>query len=337
MSTPFRPKLGLDFAIIYTNSMNINLYLDRYRKTEKLPSTTLLTDIIGVFEKIPAKYAQSDLLVQIITYYLYSLINNKDIRKRKVTARVFEDFIADLLDGKVTDKENRKNIVSPSLVGVDPVLVQYITSNRREKVDVLFGSTYGITVKTSVENNKEINMGSFAREALFKDILSKKEYGSERKGGLGSKPQILNTLNLIKSRGLYDKFSDRFKFMVENIYIDDFVFVMKGENFIDWYFLTADKLQDILISAVAKSPEGAIEVLNRYEGNSIRIDRTQLLANATKVGMDFSSIKQTKTYELLNKLDSFCDNTLENLLEKNAVAVDRELEALQQFLKQQLN
>ncbi|GAH06963.1 unnamed protein product, partial [marine sediment metagenome] len=178
-----------------------------------------LDDIIRFFRNLSQGLRAEELISEIIANYLYENIAREEIRKRKVTARDFEDFLEIALGGRVMDKDSRKNVMPPEMSGVDKDILSYISSNRREKMDVIFPKGYGISVKTSMPNNTEINMGSFAREALFKNFLSKAEYGAERKSGLGSKPQMLDKFQKIYNKKKWAEFCTRFKLMVENIYV----------------------------------------------------------------------------------------------------------------------
>ena len=171
--------------------------------------------------------------------YLYSFISSDEVAKRKTSARVFEDFLAILLNGVVADTQERKNLqfkVSDYFVNVK----DKIAGNRREKADIIFNNNYCFSIKTLIAKNSEINMGSFEKKVLF-DSLKVDNYLSERKSidgdGVGSKPQFLKLLKLIETLSDYEAFRDKFNKMAEFIYSDDLLLVIKNNMKMELYFL----------------------------------------------------------------------------------------------------
>lgn len=114
--------------------------------------------------------------------------------KRKTSARVFEDMLAILFQGIVSDTQQRKNL-SYEVPNYFSNVKDKIASNRREKADIIF-KNYSISLKTLMQDNHEINMGSFEKSVLF-DWLKVDDYLNERKSksgaGLGSKSQLLKS------------------------------------------------------------------------------------------------------------------------------------------------
>lgn len=255
-----------------------------------------------VLEKLFNSAIENNLTALSIINYMHNNLTDETKAKRKVTARDIEDFIADLLSGTVTDEEARQNS-SPSTINKDYSTLEfvnsYISSNYREKCDIEFVNSYKLSIKSFIVDNKEINCGSFAREALFKDIID--EYGSERKNGLGSKGQLLYLFEQIQSSGKWNDFTKRFTYMTENIFKDDLLIFIKGGNNVDIYLVDSSKFKSILVSAVSAGPQYAVSVLNRYEGNSIRIERDIFLSpkNSTHIGLNFNKTNE----HVLNKID----------------------------------
>lgn len=71
-------------------------------------------------------------------------------RKEKRVLRFFEDFLAVLFNGTVSDELKRKNLsyeVSDYFLNVK----DKIASNRREKADICFGN-YPLSVKTLMQD-----------------------------------------------------------------------------------------------------------------------------------------------------------------------------------------
>lgn len=130
------------------------------------------------------------------------------------------------------------------------------------------------------------------------------KYLSERKGvvsekiGLGSKPRLLNLLNKIKNQGQYSKFKKRFSNLVEFVFSDDLIILIKDKRKMDLYFIKGKKFTDLLIKKSA-SPEGFISVINRWEGNSIRMNRDQILDIGKKIHLNFDFLEDHIVNEII--------------------------------------
>lgn len=261
-----------------------------------------ISDMLLVFERLFNKSIKNDFISLSIINYMHNNLTDETKAKRKVTARDIEDFIADFFNGIVTDEKPRQNLSTSSVIGSSSTknfIDSYISSNYREKCDIEFKNLYKLSIKSFVIDNKEINCGSFAREALFKDIIE--DYGGERKKGLGSKGQFLDLFEQIEKNNKWSDFVNRFTYMTENIFKDDLLIFIKGGSSVDIYLVDSKKFKATLISAVIAGPKSAVSVLNRYEGNSLRIERDIFLSPkiSSHIGLDF-----TKTNEsILNKID----------------------------------
>ena len=236
--------------------------------------------------------------------YLFNFISSDEVAKRKTSARVFEDLLAIIFDGEVADTKIRKNLnYEPSDYFIN--VKDKIASNRREKADVIFANNYSFSVKTLCSDNKEINMGSFEKKVLF-DGLKVDNYLSERKSndgaGLGSIPQFLKLLKLIETLSSYEKLKEKFNKMVEFIYSDDLLLAIKNDNKMELYFFSGAETVQIFKSH-SQNKDDFLKIVNRFEGNSLRIDRTPLIQNCTKsLSLDFSYLKST-VIELINEFD----------------------------------
>lgn len=236
--------------------------------------------------------------------YLFNFISSDDVAKRKTSARVFEDLLAIIFNGKVADAEQRKNLsyeVSDFFVNVK----DKIASNRREKADIIFDNNYSFSVKTLIAKNNEINMGSFEKKVLF-DGLKVDNYLSERIStdgtGVGSKPQFLKLLKLIETLSSYENFKDKFNKMAEFIYSDDLIIAIKNNDKIQLYFFSGDEIVQIF-KAHSTDKNAFLNIINRYEGNSLRIDREALITKCDKkVFLDFSYLKNS-VISLINDFD----------------------------------
>lgn len=236
--------------------------------------------------------------------YLYSYISSDEVSKRKTSARVFEDLLAIIFNGRVADTQQRKNLnyqVDDYFINVK----DKIASNRREKADIIFNNNYSFSVKTLIHKNIEINMGSFEKKVLF-DSLKVDNYLSERKSidgaGVGSKPQFLKLLQLIETLSSYEKFQEKFNKMIEFIYSDDLLLTIKDDNKMELYFFNGLEIVNIFKNH-SKNKENILKIINRYEGNSIRIDRNALIKECNKkVCLDFSYLNHS-IIKLINDFD----------------------------------
>jgi hypothetical protein len=272
-----------------------------------------IEDINSALNILKKQVQQKNFNALYILNYLHENIASEKKRKRKVTARDFEDFIALFFNGNVTDEEARKNQDVICEIH-DSYVKGYAISNRREKGDVAFDN-FVITVKTFMPDNNEINCGSFAREALFKDFLE--DYGGERKSGLGSKPQILERFQEIERTGKWKDFSERFKEMVECIYSDDLLCAIKGGDYLDIYTLEGKKFRDLLMEKLAKGPKEAIGIINRYEGNTLRIERDKILGISKKIHFDFKEFEPNNVLLAKKIIQKFEENVI--LVANNAI------------------
>lgn len=236
--------------------------------------------------------------------YLFNFISSDEVAKRKTSARVFEDLLAIICNAEVADTKIRKNLiyeVPNHFVNVK----DKIASNRREKADVIFPNNYSFSVKTLIAKNDEINMGSFEKRVLF-DGLKVDNYLSERKSsdgaGVGSKPQFLKLLMLIETLSSYKNFRDKFNQMAEFIYSDDLLLAIKNNDKMELYFFSGSEIVEIF-KAHSKDKNDFLNIVNRYEGNSLRIDRNALIAKCTKqILLDFSYLKDS-VIDLVNQFD----------------------------------
>lgn len=269
-----------------------------------LPRRTENIDSIYKFFKEIEKSKKFNSLY--ILNYIYNYISCDEVSKRKTSSRVFEDLLAIIFNGDITDELSRVNDVTDVPEHFENVRDK-IAGNKREKIDLLFNDMYGISVKTLVGTNSEINLGSFEKKVLF-DGLSVEQYLTERqasnkeKVGLGSRKQLLKLFKLLQKEGLYQKFSRKFIQMYEYIFSDDMILGIKKGEKLTLYFFTGDEFTD-LVTSRAENPENLLEVVNRWEGNSIRINRVKLLESASRrVQLDFDVLDET-VIKLVNDFD----------------------------------
>lgn len=264
--------------------------------------TTSIEDSFEFFNYLKTNQSKFNSLY--ILNYLRLYIVSDDVAKRKTSSRVFEDLLAILFNGEIADGKKRKNI-STDVPDYFNFSKDKIAGNKREKIDLLFEDDYGISLKTLMMSNKEINLGSFEKKVLF-DGLNVTQYLTERKTdediGLGSTPRLKGLLNRIKDEGNYDTFSERFTNMFNYIFADDFLLAIKDKTILHLYFYTGEEFTSFVTSRV-NNIDSLMEVVNRWEGNSIRIDRALLLESCTRViSLDLELLDET-VIKSVNEMD----------------------------------
>lgn len=277
----------------------IRNYLENQKVLPK--ETTSIEDSYKFFLYIQSNSNKFNSLY--ILNYLRLYIVSDNVATRKTSARVFEDLLSILLNGEIADNKKRKNLKDdvPNYFNLSK---DKIAGNKREKVDLLFKDDYGISLKTLIMKNKEINLGSFEKKVLF-DGLNVSEFLNERKSkeiGLGSTPLLKGLLQKIKDDGNYSLFCERFTNMFNYIFSDDFILAIKNTTQLKLYFFTGKEFTSFLTSRV-ENIDSFMEIVNRWEGNSIRIDREKLLLSCTKViTLDLEKLDST-VIESVNKMD----------------------------------
>ncbi len=302
----------------------------------------LLKDILIKNKNLKENYSDIDELVSFFEYliktrenfnsayllnYLYQNISAKDIAKRKTTARDFEDYLAILFNGKITDETKRQNSDNQIKQIENDFITNFTISNKREKADIIFDNDFALSVKTLIKNNKEINLGSFEKTAIFYE-LDIYDYLGERKGkegllnnqkvkiGLGSKALLKNLLLLLKEKNKYDIFKTRFLKMAKEIFADDMLIAIKNDIEMDLYFIKSNDFYNLFKNNIDDIDKFMI-IVNRWEGNSIRVDREEFLKIATHIKLDFNFLNDS----ILKYFTEFEDKTT-NILVKYINDVD---------------
>lgn len=277
-----------------------------YMEDKKLikNTTSNINEVYHFFKYLSIKESRNKFNSLYILNYIRQYIADDEVAKRKTSARVFEDLLAILFNGEVADKNKRKNLKS-DVPDYFNLAKDKIAGNKREKIDLIFENNYGISLKTLMIDNPEINLGSFEKKVLF-DGFNVTEYLTERKTesdtGLGSKPRLKNLLLKLKAKRKYTAFKERFENMFNFIFADDFILAIKDGNKIHLYFFSGDEFTSFVTSRTKKI-DRLMGVINRWEGNSIRIDRTKLLKSCKKtVTLDLSILDKT-IIKLINELD----------------------------------
>jgi hypothetical protein len=295
----------------------------------------LLKEILVNSNNLKKSYSSLDETVEFFNYlnstkenfnsayllnYIYQNISAKDVAKRKTTARDFEDYLSILFSGRITDEIQRRNdsITIPQIE--NDFITNFAISNKREKADIIFENDFELSVKTLMLSNKEINLGSFEKTAVFHE-LDVYDFLTERKGkkgllngeevkiGLGSKALLKNLLLLLKEKDNYNTFKIRFLKMAKEIFSDDMVIAIKNDLEMDLYFIKGEDFYNLFRDNI-NDINNFMSIVNRWEGNSIRVDREQFLNIATHVKLDFTFIQDS----ILKYFQEFEDKTTKILV-----------------------
>lgn len=263
-----------------------------------------IDDVFNFFNYLVSSEGSNKFNSLYILNYINQYIVDQEVAKRKTSARVFEDLIAIIFNGEVTDNKKRKNL-NGDVPDYFKLTKDKIAGNKREKIDLIFNDNYGISLKTLMMNNKEINLGSFEKKVLF-DGFDVSKYLTERKTedeiGLGSIPRLKNLLNKIKEENNYEDFKERFSNMFNYIFSDDMILAIKDRGKLELYFFKGEEFTNFVSSKVIDI-NLLVGVVNRWEGNSIRIERTKLLESCPrKVVLNLSKLNDT-VIKLVNELD----------------------------------
>ncbi|SFV65884.1 hypothetical protein MNB_SV-12-839 [hydrothermal vent metagenome] len=310
-----------------TNNHNIlKLLKEILIKNQNLKENYLNIDELLSFFKYLIKTRENFNSAYLLNY-LYQNISAKNVAKRKTTARDFEDYLGILFSGKITDETKRQNSDNQIEKIENDFITNFIISNKREKADILFEDDFALSVKTLMLNNREINLGSFEKTALFYE-LDIYDYLGERKGkegvlngekvkiGLGSKVLLKNLLLLLKEKGKYDTFKTRFLKMAKEIFADDMLIAIKNDLEMDLYFIKSNDFYNLFKNSI-DNIDDFMMIVNRWEGNSIRVDRAEFLKIATHIKLDFNFLKGS----ILRYFTEFEDKTT-NILVKYINDID---------------
>lgn len=296
-------------------------------------------EMVHFFEVLKvAAEDKNDVSANIIYQVLYTFVSSVEVRDRHASPRVFEDIFAAVFDTKSSDTASRKNPEIPkNIVKFDKYTTKEdwdisadLSSNKREKADVCFGE-YLLSLKTlkgqqvdkngkTVDKsyNNEINVGSFSYRALFKGILTAKEFKrlGDRKNGLGSRKQIReNVLDPIKNKGKGQKFLDRLRLFFGYVYEEDLLIVVKSDYRIGLYFIPNQTFVQVICALYERNEEAFQDVWNRWENNNLRFKFNKLLSYIKSYKLPYKKLVLDLTsFENNHKIKNF-NQTMNSVIE----------------------
>jgi hypothetical protein len=183
-----------------TNLNILKIIVESIKLKSKLDFNDInISHIIEFFKEL--SFNQSKFNSAYLHYFLYHHICKDSVAKRKTTSRDFEDILATIFNGVITDEFKRTNKNNTQWFLESDMITGSAISNKREKSDIIFyqdiekDKFYELSIKTLMHNNKEINFGSFEKITLFGGFKTE-EFLTERRTnkliGLGSKQQLKN-------------------------------------------------------------------------------------------------------------------------------------------------
>lgn len=295
-----------------------SIYIE-YRKLKKTPVSnheTFKKLITGLIKDAKSNGTMASKLAKLILFDWKNYINHPAIFKEKSTASALENRIALLGHGYTSDELPKKDPLISTLLGINeygklPIQVQTkICSNFREKGDAIFynsklDSSYKISIKSLIPDNKEINFGalefaSFTRGILPDEFLALGERRSkinktigkrEYEIGRGSRQQLGEFFDYIKADGKWKLFLDRWKIVFSGVFKEDVIIYIKENEKLKLYLISNNSFVQSVFNSLVDTKDGYSNmIINRWEGNSIRVDRDLLIKYADfKVNESFDN------------------------------------------------
>ena len=256
-----------------------------------------------VNDGLSKKDGKANILAKLILFDFKNFICHPSIFKENSTARALENRLAILGNGRTSDELPKTNPDISVLLSTDELnkipnsIHSKICSNFREKGDAIFydpkkDSSYKVSIKSLVPNNKEINFGAFDFTSLVIDLLDDKFVAlGERKSlltitnnfveyelGRGSRSQIEKLFKYLQAINKLEEFIERWEIAFIGVFKEDVFIFIKDFKILKIYILSNENfkkcISDSLRSILTDNSKSAI---NRWEGNSIRMNRDVII------------------------------------------------------------
>lgn len=281
------------------------IYIE-YRKLKKTPVSnheSFKKLITALVKDAKSNDTMASKLAKLILFDWKNYINHPAIYKEKSTASALENRIALLGHGNTSDALPKKDALISTLLSKNeyeklPTEVQAkICSNFREKGDAIFydsklNSSYKVSIKSLISDNKEINFGALEFASIIRGILpdeflalgertskinkiiGKREYEI----GRGSRQQLGEFFDYIKADGKWEIFLERWKIVFSGIFKEDVIIYIKEHEKLKLYLISNKSFFESIYNSLVNTKDGYSNmIINRWEGNSIRVDRDLLI------------------------------------------------------------
>ena len=96
-----------------------------------------IDDVFNFFNYLVSSEGSNKFNSLYILNYINQYIVDQEVAKRKTSARVFEDLIAIIFNGEVTDSKKRKNL-NGDVPDYFKLTKDKIAGDKREKIDLIF-------------------------------------------------------------------------------------------------------------------------------------------------------------------------------------------------------
>lgn len=305
----------------------VSIYVE-YRKLKKNPVSnheTFKKLITGLIKDAKSNGTTPSKLSKLILFDWKNYINHPAIYKEKSTASALENRIAILGHGNTSDSFPKNDPLISTLLSKDeydklPYEVQLkICSNFREKGDVIFydsklNTSYKVSIKSLISENKEINFGAFEFSSVIREILPDeflalgerrsrifKSIGNKEFNiGRGSRQQLGELFDYIKAIGKWEIFLERWKIVFSGIFKEDVIIYIKDHERLKLYLIGNETFVKCIYQSLVKTTENYSNlIVNRWEGNSIRVDRDLLLKHIDfKIDETFDSFFDENTIKI---------------------------------------
>lgn len=273
-----------------------------------------INEIINCFSILNEDIKNGEPEATIIGDFIFRTITDAKI-STKVSANNFEIFLAEFFGGKKIEKEDRKKIKITVKISSIEDINRRVTRNLLEKLDVQIDKM-NISAKTLIPKNKELNIGSFSAEALFKGFINK--IPNER-DTLGSKPLLKKIFTQIQEQGKWKEFKKRFLDMIKSIYATDLFIAIKNDKILDLYIIDKKDFQKYFCGLVNSSIDKIISFINRFEAHALRTEREPLLKIAKHISIHLEGKSTTKLHNLQSKVDEIYSLTINSFCNKDLI------------------
>ncbi len=293
-----------------------SIYLE-YRKLKRIPVSnheTFKKLITSLVKDAKSNGTDVSKLAKLILFDWKNYINHPAIYKEKSTASALEIRIALLGFGNTSDALPKRDPLISSLLTKNqyeklPIEVQAkICSNFREKGDAIFydsilDSSYKVSIKSLISENKEINFGALEFSSIIRGILPEEFLAlGERKSkiiktvgereyeiGRGSRQQLGEFFDFIRAVGKWQVFLERWKMVFSGVFKEDVIIYIKEHEKLKLYLISNFSFIESVYKSIVDTEFGYSNmILNRWEGNSIRMDRDLLIKHVDfKVEVSF--------------------------------------------------
>lgn len=265
--------------------------------SDNLSLKNLLNNLVN--DGLSKKNNDSSSLAKLILFDLKNFICHPSIYKENSTARALENRLALLGNGRTSDALSKTNpdisvLLNKNDIKKVPIEVQSkICSNFREKGDAIFynpkkDTSYKVSIKSLIPKNNEINFGAFDFNSLVIDVLDDNFLAlGERKSklkinhdgvsyelGRGSRSQLDDLFKYIKAINKLEEFIERWELVFTGVFKEDVFIFIKDYKILKFYVLSNDNFKKCISESLrAINFNNSVSAINRWEGNSIRMNR----------------------------------------------------------------